>query len=514
MVLVVGLVGVAVVAASLSGAASIPRVARYGVFERSLMFRTSFSNPWEQVTEDVTLAGPGGRRVVIDGFFEGGSRWAFRFAPFLLGRWSWVATIRDALHRVTKEGSFLVVPGGTGFVRQSRGNLYRWTFSNGQPYDAIGLQDCTVTVYTTNPLTGFGFDGEGGTPRWTSLEPYLSAYQAAGFNLFRWGPDNCSFGLYDKIDPGGNVYSLQGGDYADELMQALRRHGFRVEFVLFGFNPPFPSGSSDGAKMAAVERYVRYVTARYGAYVDFWELMNEATVSDGWYTTIGTFLHRIDPYQHPIATSWSRPDLPVIDFGSDHWYQTEPELDSDQVTWQRLRAEPARQYGKPTIVDEQGNTGTNWDPSSAIRMRLRAWTAFFAEATLVFWNTSAIKDHTADSANIYLGPQERSYIHILAQYMRGFDPAAQVVTAPATGTDGLRSYALRGPHEYGLYLVDGTSHTTPVSGAHVTVSPAHAGHAIWTNPNTGQTLATQNVSAGTQTLTVPTFTTDVALKIS
>src|SRR6202030_4310529 len=105
-------------------------------------------------------------------------------------------------------GSFLVVPGGPGFVRQSALNPYRWTFSNGQPYNAIGLQDCTVSVYTDNPLRGLGFDGEDGTPGWTSLEPYLTAYQTAGFNLFRWGPNNCSFGLYTTLDPSGNVYSL------------------------------------------------------------------------------------------------------------------------------------------------------------------------------------------------------------------------------------------------------------------------------------------------------------------
>src|SRR5262249_22835891 len=149
------------------------------------------------------------------------------------------------------------------------------------------------------------------------------------------------------------------------------------------------------------------------------------------------------------------------------WYQTEPDLDSDRVAWERLRAEPARAHGKPTLVDEQGNSGHNWDTTSAVRMRLRAWTAFFAEATLVFWNTSATKDYESESANIYPGPQERAYIRVLAAYMRGFDPLARVVTAPVSGGPGLRAYALRGPRDYGLYLVDGASHTTTVTGAHV-----------------------------------------------
>lgn len=508
--------GLLVLGSQLASASPVVRVPRYGVFEQALTFSTSVANPWEQVTETVTLTGPGGGTVSVGGFYVGGSTWMFRFAPPTLSTWHWSARITDGTHGVTRLGSFLAVDGGLpGFVRRSPHNRFRWAFSDGEPYEPIGLQDCTITVYTDNPLTGFGFDGGQGTPpSWTSLDPYLQAYAAAGFNLFRWGPDNCSFRLYDRITPGGNVYSQEGGAYADQLVAALRRHGFRVEFVLFGFEPSFPGGAQDPAKMAAVERYVKYVVDRYGASVDFWELMNEATASDGWYATIAAYLRRIDPYRHPIGTSWSRPDLPGIDFGSDHWYQTEGDLDSDRVTWLRLRGEQARLYGKPTLVDEQGNSGHNWDPTSAVRMRLRAWTAFFAEAGLVFWNTSATKDYRSETANIYLGPEERGYIRVLARYVRDFDPRAHVVAATVPGRSDLRAYALRGPAQYGLYLVDGASHTALVTGAGVIVNPAHAGRAVWTDPATGSTLEILRVAAGRQTLVAPPFTTDVALEIT
>jgi hypothetical protein len=165
-------------------------------------------------------------------------------------------------------------------------------------------------------------------------------------------------------------------------------------------------------------------------------------------------------------------------------------------------------------VDEQGNAQRNWDPGSAVRMRLRAWTAFFAEATFVFWNTSATKHYFADeAANIYLGPQERGFVRVLSRWMHGFDPRARVVTPSVPGRTDLRAYALRGPKEYGLYLVDGTSHSTQVKDATVVVDPARAGRAVWTDPATGRTLASLAVHAGRQSLAVPGFTTDVALKI-
>src|SRR5262249_15394026 len=194
-----------------------------------------------------------------------------------------------------RRGGCAAVPGGSpGFVERSPYTRFRGRFANGKRSAPIGIQDCTVTVYTDNPLTGFGFDGGQGTPpRWTSLEPYLTTFAGAGFNLFRWGPNNCSFGLYDRIDPTGNAYSQQGGSSADQLVASLRRHGFRIEFVLFGHRPPFPSGFATPAEAAAVDRYVRYVLDRYGASVDFWELANEATLPASWVTTVARFLRSV-----------------------------------------------------------------------------------------------------------------------------------------------------------------------------------------------------------------------------
>src|SRR5262249_39593058 len=137
-----------------------------------------------------------------------------------------------------------------------------------------------------------------------------------------------------------------------------------------------------------------------------------------------------------------------------------------------------------------------------------------AEAAIVFWNTSATKDYAAEAANVYLGPEERGYIRVLSRYTADFDARSRVVTATVSGHLGLRAYALRGPAEYGLYLVDGSSHSGQGTGARVLVNPAGAGRAKWIDPATGRTLATTRVPAGRQTLTVPTFTTDVALTIS
>lgn len=502
------------------------QVARYAVFEQTLRWRSNASNPWEQVAADVRLVSPTQKIYRIGGFYSSPGIWKFRFAPPALGRWSWSASIKQGSRSGSYRGSFDTVKGPSpGFVRQSPYNPLRWVFTNGAPYYPIGINDCSSS--RNIPLSGWGLDGlarqGGGTQpehqlgRLVDMNTYMQAYSPA-FDLFRWGPDNCSFSLYAKIDPSGNVYSQSGGAAADRLFQTLRRYGFRIEMVLFGSSPPFTSDadSSDPAKIAAVERYAKYVVDRYGAYVDFWELMNEANASTTWLTQIATTIHQLDPYAHPVGTNWSQPQLGVMNFGSDHWYESEDPLQSDAVAWARLRGEPARALGKPTLVDEQGNIGRNWDPTSGVRMRLRSWTAFFAETTLVFWNASFANDYVnpAAAASLYIGPDERRYVRVLQNYTRGFDPRAVVAGVSATPSGAVRGYALGGPLDYGLYLVAADDHTTPLTGVRVTVVPQRAGLATWIDPDSGRVLAQTKVPAGSQSLAVPAFTVDVALKIS
>jgi len=51
---------------------------------------------------------------------------------------------------------------------------------------------------------------------------------------------------------------------------------------------------------------------RWGAFVDFWELLNEQKAATDWYQVVIPYLKSIDPYDKPIATSWQRPELDVV----------------------------------------------------------------------------------------------------------------------------------------------------------------------------------------------------------
>lgn len=494
----------------------------YSVFEQSLSWPSAtYTNPWEQVTVTMTVRSPSGREVRVGGFYHSAGTWKARLAPSEIGEWTWELVLTDGAASTGRSGRFTVVPSDArGFVRPNPESRFRWIFEDGSPYHPIGIGDCIMdNDKDGDPLNEWGLDGEfragHDDGRTVDIDTYLSAYRQTGVNLFRWSVDNCAFDLYQTIDSGGNVYLVEQGQTGDELVKKLRQYGFRVYMVLFGFDPPGVGHTSSLSveQMAAVKRYVKYIVDRYGAYVDFWELMNEAAVTEAWYREVASYLREIDPYKHPISTSWERPDLEVIEINSPHWYQKESELDSDRETW--LRFEHWKSSGKPVVAGEQGNTGQNWDKRSALRMRLRSWTAFFAEGVLIFWNSSFAKDYRNEgAASIYLGPEERQYLRALQDFTRGFDRRAAIAHVSVSDPARVRAYALTSPTTYAVYLHAYTDHSNPTSGIAVTIDPEASGTATWIEPATGRVLETRPVPFGPQMLTAPPFLVDVALKIT
>lgn len=495
-------------------------VERYEVVEETFRWPgRAVGNAWEDISLRMRLTAPSGRRVDVGGFYAGGNRWRTRFAPGETGRWSWTVAMTDGHSTLREQGGFDVIPAsGGGFLRVSRENPRRFVLDSGAPFYPLGMQDCLQDVDRSgSPFDDFGMDGGLEPPgahrnRSTNLGTYLDTYADAGVNFFRWSVSNCGFGLYRRIAPRGNTYLQREGALGDELVRGLRKRGFRVMMTIFSSHAPFAHDATD-AQLAAVKRYVKYVVDRYGAYVDVWELMNEGVADRRWYEEIGGYLRDVDPYDHPVSTSWERPDLPVIDVSAPHWYEREDELTSDAVTWRRLAG--WKRFGKPVVVGEQGNSGRNWDPRSALRMRLRAWTAFFAEGVLVFWNTSGTKSYRSPgAANLYLGPVERRYLRVLQSFVAGFETAARPVAVRTTGSTSVRGYALRGPESYAAYLHNFRDHVRRTTGVRVRVDLASAGRAQWIAPATGATLASQDLPRGAQVLDVPPFTTDVALKVA
>lgn len=389
------------------------------------------------------------------------------------------------------------VPTSQGLMYRNPNNPHRWML-DGKPFHPIGFGDC-VYVRGANNAILMGFDGEQ-SPKFTDLDTYFKAYSDAGFNFLRISVGNCSF----PLDLMSENWALM-----DTYIGKARQYGFQIQFCFFNTN----------ADLQQLE-YVRKCVKRYETAVAIWEVCNETNSSDAVVSVVADFVKSIDAKKRPVTVShhpnqypYLR-DIPALDLISPHWYQeddSEFSLDKDIVD----RFVYLKAWGKPVIAGEYGLSSANWSQVSALQMRLASWSAFFNEVGLCFWNTSWDKNLKQEgNSNIYLGKQERSFIKVLSDFTKQVPGDVKIANIMVNKPDSVRAYALSSGNGYFAYLHAFTNHRSQTNGISITIESKTAGYATWIESSTGRVLATGKVSAGRQTLPVPPFLIDVALKVS
>ncbi len=540
----------------------------YDVFEITFQHDDAYDNPFFDVDIAVVFTSPAGAEIRVGGFHYGSSQpariqtaettpghggrrrvtyhfqnqnvWKARFAPHRQGVWKFSYVFSNAKgDRATGNGSFMCVKGrrpNPGFVRIHPNNPFRFVFDDGSPYFPIGLQDCwgdnsaTGSVLDTCSMEGpFRTDlkdppplpkgpmfvrGPAENPQ--NADVYFRYFSQCGFNLYRFSQQNCSYVIYRDLDN----YLVQEGIMTDQLVQYARRYGFRFFYGIFGYQKVFNDEPDDAEKMQKVKRFIKYTVDRWGAYVDFWEFLNEQHAADGWYEIMIPYLRSIDPYKHPITTSWERPHLDGIEINAPHWYQRENELDSDKIT--ASRAANWKKHNKPVVVGEQGNhvdrkkrplgVGGVWDDRSAVRMRIRNWTALFNEIAFIFWNTSYARD--GHFMNIWLGPEERQYVRAMQDFAYRLDKNVAMVDVKVSDPHTARAYGLASKTRAGVYIHHFSNHEKPLANLKITIDVPKSAKGYWYDPATARILKTIDLDGGKQTLNVCDFVVDIALLIT
>ncbi len=515
-------------------------IPRYEVFEIAFQHESQYESPFFDVTIDVTLTSPSSKQVQVGGFYYKPGLWKARFAPGELGRWTYRFIFKSTQGQAASgDGAFTCIKGlkpNPGFLRQHRENPYRFVFDDGTAYFPIGVQDCWGdNNHNGSVLDVFSMEGpfrtdlkeppalppgpmfvRGPSSNPQNADVFFRSFGQCGFNLYRFSQKNCSYDLYRDLDH----YLAPEGIMTDELLQSARKYGFRNFYGFFGYQKVFNNEPNNAEGLAKVKRFLKYSVDRWGAYVDFWEFLNEQHAADRWYEIMIPYLRSIDPYYHPITTSWERAYLKGIEINAPHWYQREDELKSDQVT--AARANEWKKHGKPVVVGEQGNTsdrkkpipgvGGVWDDRSALRMRIRNWTALFNEIAFVFWNTSYARD--GHYMNIWLGPQERQYVRAMQDFAYRLDKDVMMHTVKVSQPNAVRGYALASERRAGVYLHHFQNHTTRTEGLRIDVDLPGGTKGYWYNPQDASILKIVDISAGMNQLEVPPFTVDLALLVT
>lgn len=579
-----------------SGLTVTPNASQVGVWE---LFELTIShddapygNPWQDVQVTCRFSGPQGQAIDIKGFYYDQDEWKVRFAPPTEGTWNWHLTLEAA----EQSGAFEAVPShNTGFLTFHSTNPYRFVDQHGNLFIRHGWNligpdptcfpgqgcnggrgggrsteslpppypdpDCDVV----SPSTYASCHRWGGDEEWVTLDTYLTIFANGRFVLGR------TFGsplYWDKIDPAGNnTYSILRGKYLDTLLSKARQHGARIMFVLMpspnlkvayqlpawppaGLTPPSRPRALTANEKAILRDIIDYAMARYGAWVDIWELGNELlewpdpyTVLlkchhqywTDWTSFVLAYVQANDPFHRPIATNFmpkadcGAPNSPVnVQDAHLYWYYGGPEQEAPGVAGYldyRKLLEP----DKPIVIGETGNKVCFWfdpnccdgspcynyeGPAGPTKIRIRHWVATFAEATLIPWISNLYKQ---DKVSWYIDATARGYIDQLNTFTATFDadvlPVVESVGVsqrPDAQAQHLRSNKL-----YAAYIVNMLDHQVPITDLQLTIdNPVDCGNAIWVNPATGTVVGEQScVPVGLITLSAPAFYEDIALKI-
>lgn len=336
---------------------------------------------------------------------------------------------------------------------------------------------------------------------------YLKTFRQAGFSIFRISQDNFSYKNWLNFQNNNFVASLHTGLITDEFLKELRAENYRVIFGIFGFAPETES--------QMITAYLDYCIARFGPWIDVWELSNEAWPSESWVTFVSNYLRTHDPYQHPITTSWDRSHLSSIDIVNLHYYRSEP---TTELTAEFLNQIISNQgIKKPIIFGEFGNSGTNWDDDSAERLRIKSWLSAWHRVPLVIWNQSATASQQPANANLYLGPIEREVTKNLVSWLGKYEGIAlrpfSISTTSGNFCSGLTNSTT-------LLLIYCTNSSGVPKSQVFTITEVLAAAGItndsqklkisWSNPKTlKQITVSEFLISKTAQTTAPAFATDL-----
>ena len=488
-----------------------------------------YTNPWREIEISTDFTHESGKKVPVNGFYFDKNTWKVRFNPPEKGRWKWSLEFKSPFRKFEKAGEFISSSDThASFIKTSEENPKRLTLDQVAIFNGLGIQDSIMDFNGNgNPFDDWAIEEDLApqpasskqslpfyrSNRLVDLSTYLKTYgpEGAGFNIYRWPVNNASFSLWSDfgID---NRYLIRQGKWGDSFISSLKDAGFQVWLSMFSFGIPFGETQSP-IEIKAILDYINYVVARYGAYVNIWEIANEAYIDDPLVELLARHIRGLDYEGRPISMSWERPELENIDIISPHWYQSEDLGLSDWVTVQQI--EKYKKYPKPVVFGEQGNEKASWDQTSSVRMRVRSWASFFNEAVLIFWNQSDSKNFynaVLKNANIYIGEEERGFVRILQDFTKNVDLSAKIVNLP-TNNPSVRSYGLESKKELLGYFFHYGSPNRPTSFS-LTLDLANRGKLIWLDPSTGgKTIGSYNFSSRRQQITSPIFFVDLAFKI-
>jgi regulation of enolase protein 1 (concanavalin A-like superfamily) len=257
----------------------------------------AYSDPYRDVTLNVTFTKPSGATVTFWGFYDGGTTWKLRYMPDQTGTWSYTATFNDG--QPGKSGTFVCsASNNPGMLKAYAGNPRWFGFSNGDPVLIRSLH--------VPGLFKFVIDDPDNAADGNERGPFLDWAATQGYNLFStmfFSTRNPANSGVSTDSSGPKLWPLDAAsfrkcetilnDLSDRRMMVYCFTGF------FGNSSPQPTAAADRTL------YIRYCLARFGPY---WNVLHSVggpevrdVLSDSTINSLGNEISAADPFGHPLG---------------------------------------------------------------------------------------------------------------------------------------------------------------------------------------------------------------------
>ena len=374
------------------------QVEKWGLFEVSCQGKSD-GNPFRDYEMTVTFKNDQ-EEVQVRGFYDGDGVYKARFMPSYEGTYSYVIGGNFADEIKDAQGSFEA-------VAPSRGNhgpvvvhdKVHLAYKDGTPYNSIGttcyawanqpleLQEQTRQTLKASPFNKIRFCFFPKFYEFNTKEPLTYPFE-------RGHGEGLDPELVEKEK--SNRFAFPGMrleepdydfDYTRPNVEHFKRYDLRISQLMdMGIEAdmilmhPYDKWGLNQMGKDACDWYLKYVTARYGAYRNvWWSLANEfdfikmKTLED--WERYGQIVSSHDPFHKLLSVHNGGPNY---DFSKD--WVTHCSL--QRVDFYRTTEDTdafIEKYGKPVVWDEicyEGNIGLGWGNITGQELVRRFWEAF------------------------------------------------------------------------------------------------------------------------------------------
>ena len=279
-----------------------------------LSAKKTYDNPYLNQAINCQFTGPQGQKMTIPGFWDGGQKWVIRFAPPVVGKWTYIVSAADTadagLHNIKGELYCTKYTGDLdiykhGFLRVSndkRGITHR----DGTPFfwladtHWMGLSHREHLYDSNDKRFSSMFKGMVDV----RTKQGYTVYQM-NFFLSESGDNGYINGEPATWNEGGRVWeenkkwetpNTKFFSNCDERIQYVAKSGL-VSALGLDWGPC----AYNDYTVAGFKTMARYIVARYSAYPVVWNTCGEARMNSPYWAEVARYIDKIDPYQHPTT---------------------------------------------------------------------------------------------------------------------------------------------------------------------------------------------------------------------